>query len=585
MNIATEIVRRQAVVDPPPLHASALANRLLAARGITDTDALNFSLASLPTPESLIGIDTAVSRLLKARDSGEHILVVGDYDCDGATSTVVAMSGMASLGFSSLDYLVPNRFDMGYGLSPAIVDCACDNSRNTKQPDLILTVDNGIASIEGVERARERGIDVVVTDHHLPPAVLPRAVAIVNPNMPDARFPSGNLAGVGVMFYVLLALRSELKRRGDKHANTQLAELLDLVAIGTVADVVPLDKINRVLVEQGLRRMRAGCSRPGIRALLGVAGRSIEQMTSADIGFALGPRLNAAGRLADMRAGIECLRATDEATALRLALELDALNRSRRLIEQDMRSDADQQMERLAASDTLASDTALSIVLFNPDWHQGVIGILAGRLKEQLHRPVVVFAADGDTGMKGSARSIPGVHIRDVLQAIVAHRPGLLEKFGGHAMAAGMSLPCSRLAEFSDAFEAEVSRVLQGKLPARQWLTDGALDTAERTLDNALMLQWLMPWGQGLTAPLFDDVFEVHDSRIVGSRHLKLRVQDAAAGGTVIDAIAFNCHEAVQAGDRIRLVYSLSVNVWRERQSLQLLVSHIELDAMTGDAE
>ncbi|MEE9322593.1 MAG: single-stranded-DNA-specific exonuclease RecJ [Granulosicoccus sp.] len=579
MSTATRIVRRPAVADPLPLHTSALANRLLAARGVTESDALDFSLGSLPTPESLTGIDVAVTRLLQARNTGEHILVVGDYDCDGATSTVVALSGLTSLGFSSLDYLVPNRFDMGYGLSPAIVDCACDSNRGAKKPDLILTVDNGVASVDGVERARECGIDVVVTDHHLPPAVLPRAVAIVNPNMPDATFPSGNLAGVGVMFYVLLALRGELKRRGDRHANTQLAALLDLVAIGTVADVVPLDSVNRVLVEQGLRRMRAGYSRPGVQALLRVAGRSIEQTTSADIGFTLGPRLNAAGRLADMRAGIECLLSADESTALRLALELDALNRSRRLIEQDMRSDADQQLQQLSAEGALGGVPTFATVLFDPAWHQGVIGILAGRLKEQLHRPAVVFTADGDTGIKGSARSIPGVHIRDVLQAIVAHRPGLLEKFGGHAMAAGMSLPRARLAEFSEAFETEVSRVLQGKLPAREWCTDGALDAAERTLDNALMLQWLMPWGQGLPIPMFDDVFDVHDSRIVGSGHLKLRVQDAAAGGAVVDAIAFNCQDALQAGDRVRLVYSLSVNTWRERQSLQLLVNYLELDA------
>ena len=433
-NDLTRIVHRSEPLLKTPVHPNPLAHRILASRGVTDSAELNFALAELPTPETLLGMDAAVARLLDAREAQQRVLIVGDYDCDGATSTTLALLGLRALGFSQVNFLVPNRFEFGYGLSPAIVDVA-----RQSRPDLIVTVDNGIASVEGVEHARALGIDVVVTDHHLPPAVLPRAVAIVNPNIPGATFPSGNLAGVGVVFYVLLALRAALAKLGEAEGSVNLAQFLDLVAIGTVADVVPLDRINRTLVEQGLRRIRAQRTRAGVLALLKCAGRSVERLTSTDIGFALGPRLNAAGRLSDMRHGIDCLLTEDVQQAESLASELDELNQQRRSIEQRMQVEADLHL----ADDELAEPgmaATLGIALFDPAWHQGVIGIVAGRLKEHLHKPVVVFTADGDEGIKGSARSIPGVHIRDVLDAIATGHPGLIDKFGGHAMAAGLSL-------------------------------------------------------------------------------------------------------------------------------------------------
>ena len=429
----------------PPLHASAVAHRVLAARGVTDVNELDFSLAHLPKPDKLPGIDKAVARLQLARARQERITVVGDYDCDGATSTAVAVLGLAMMGFEQVDYLVPNRFEYGYGLSPAIVDVA-----KRGDPSLILTVDNGVASVDGVERANELGIDVVVTDHHLPPAQLPQAVAIVNPTLPNATFPSRNLAGVGVLFYVLLALRRALAEEDDVAGAAPLADLLDLVAIGTVADLVPLDRVNRTLVEQGLRRIRAGRSRPGVLALIKVAGRDHESLSTTDIGFGIAPRLNAAGRLDDIAWGIRCLLSEDALDAHELATALDTFNKERRQIEAGMRESASAQLARI---DTDSSDDRFGICLMDETWHQGVIGIVAGRLKERLHRPVVVFTADSEDTLKGSARSIPGVHVRDVLQAIVARHPGMIDKFGGHAMAAGLSLPREQVESFEEAFD------------------------------------------------------------------------------------------------------------------------------------
>ena len=549
----------------PPLHASAVAHRVLAARGVTDVNELDFSLAHLPKPDKLPGIGKAVARLQLARARQERITVVGDYDCDGATSTAVAVLGLAMMGFEQVDYLVPNRFEYGYGLSPAIVDVA-----KRGDPSLILTVDNGVASVDGVERANELGIDVVVTDHHLPPAQLPQAVAIVNPTLPNATFPSRNLAGVGVLFYVLLALRRALAEEDDVAGAAPLADLLDLVAIGTVADLVPLDRVNRTLVEQGLRRIRAGRSRPGVLALIKVAGRDHESLSTTDIGFGIAPRLNAAGRLDDIAWGIRCLLSEDALDAHELATALDTFNKERRQIEAGMRESASAQLARI---DTDSSDDRFGICLMDETWHQGVIGIVAGRLKERLHRPVVVFTADSEDTLKGSARSIPGVHVRDVLQAIAARHPGMIDKFGGHAMAAGLSLPREQFESFEEAFDEEVRRVLNDQRPTRTWVTDGSLDTEELDLDTALLLSSLMPWGQGFAAPIFTNEFLVKTAKPVGKGHLKLSVVTDHGS---LDAIAFNCTLPVQHGDWVRLVYSLDVNRWRNRVTLQLNVLHLE---------
>ena len=602
------IVRRDAPPVDDELHADPLVRRVLAARGVTEAEELRFALASLPAPDAMPGIEAAVSRLLAARAADERVLVVGDYDCDGATSTAVAVLGLRALGFARVEHTVPNRFRDGYGLSPAIVGAAIEHHA----PDLIVTVDNGVASVEGVRAAREGGIDVLVTDHHLPPDELPEAVAIVNPNLVGSRFPSGNLAGVGVIFYVLLALRAALAKESQPAARVKLAELLDLVAIGTVADVVALDRVNRTLVEQGLRRIRAGRTRPGVLALLERAGREASSIVSTDIGFALGPRLNAAGRLDDMRRGIDCLLADDPTEAAALAAELDALNVERRRVEREMRADAESRLAELSArsgsvgtgsartsgsapSGTLpgvpeslappnhgegAVGDAFGVCLFDAGWHQGVIGILAGRLKDRLHRPVVVLTSDGEHDLKGSARSIPGVHLRDVLQAIAIREPTLLAKFGGHAMAAGVTLARDRLDDFVRAFDAEVRRALGERLPAREWLSDGPLHASQRTLDTARLLGNLMPWGQGFEAPLFDGEFEVLSSRTVGNGHLKMVVaavdERGRAEGSPLDAIAFGDERVFDARQRLTLVYALDVNRWRDGESLQLMVRHVE---------
>jgi single-stranded-DNA-specific exonuclease len=577
--IAVNVRQRDVPASIDALHENNLVHRILAARGVTDSTDLSFSLADLPRPDSLPDIDKAVERLLQARERKEQIVIIGDYDCDGATSTAVAMLGLQLLGFEHIDYLIPSRFTYGYGLSPAIVDVAhADYS-----PQLIVTVDNGIASVEGVERAASLGIDVIVTDHHLAPETLPDAYALVNPNIPGAQFPGKNLAGVGVIFYTLLAVRSALVKRRDSFARAPLAQLLDLVAIGTVADVVPLDKINRTLVEQGLRRIRAGQSRPGVIALLSEAARTAENISTQDIGFGVGPRLNAAGRLDDMRLGVQCLLSDSDALAKHLAAALNSLNQKRRVIEQDMRTMADEQLAALNLTGPDVQD-AFGVCLMDDSWHQGVIGILAGRIKEQLHRPVVVFTGDDDeANLKGSARSIQGVHIRDVLQEIVAQKPGMIEKFGGHAMAAGLTLPRRYYAAFNAAFAATIKRMVSNRHAEREFLTDGSLNAAERSLENAQILANLMPWGQAFEAPVFADNFIVKTQRVVGKGHLKLTVLNnksevghTGSGDTAVDAIAFNCSAAIAPGDTIFMVYSLDVNTWRDRQSLQLRVHHLE---------
>ncbi|MEE9334876.1 MAG: single-stranded-DNA-specific exonuclease RecJ [Granulosicoccaceae bacterium] len=571
---APVIKRREVPELAERLHSSPLAHRLLAARGVVDKSDLDYSLANLPKPDTLLDIDTATQRLLLARQQQQRIVVVGDYDCDGATSTTLAILGLKALGYQHVSYFVPNRFEYGYGLSPAIVDALAGG-----EPQLIVTVDNGVASVEGVERASKLGIDVIVTDHHLPPTVLPRATAIINPSIPGSRFPSKNLAGVGVCFYVLLALRQVLDAAGLLDDKVNLAEFLDLVAIGTVADVVPLDSINRTLVEQGIRRIRRGVTRPGVLALLAKAGCAAETLSTMDIGFALGPRINAAGRLDDMTRGVETLMTTDKAQAVMFAQELDQLNQQRRSIERSMRSEAELQLAEEAMTDAQESD-GFSVVLFNENWHQGVIGILAGRIKEAQHKPVVIFAADGEQVIKGSARSIPGVHIRDIFERIAARHPDRIEKFGGHAMAAGLTIERRYFAEFAEAFEQEVRIWLKDERPNREWLTDGELYQHEFDLQHALILENLAPWGQGFDAPVFDGEFCLISAAEVGTGHLKLQLKplfsEADNDARPVNAIAFNQADDWQSGEIIKLVYRLGVNRYRGSQNLQLEVQHIQ---------
>ncbi|CAD5377220.1 ssDNA exonuclease, 5' --_ 3'-specific [Pseudomonas sp. OF001] len=553
--------------DLPPL-----LTRLYAARGVQSAAELDKALARLIPYRELLGIDAAVELLVAALEQRQRIVIVGDFDADGATASSVGVLALRMLGAAHVDYLVPNRFEYGYGLTPEIVAVALE-----KRPELLITVDNGISSIDGVAAAKAAGLAVLVTDHHLPGHELPAADAIVNPNQPGCSFPSKALAGVGVIFYVLLALRARLReldwfaRRGIVEPN--LAELLDLVALGSVADVVPLDANNRILVHQGLARIRAGRARPGLRALLEVAGRDHRRITSTDLGFILGPRLNAAGRLDDMSLGIECLLCEDEALARDMAQQLDALNQDRKAIEQGMQREALAQLK-----DLKVEELPFGLCLFDADWHQGVIGILASRLKERYHRPTIAFADAGDGVLKGSARSIPGFHIRDALDAVAARHPGLISKFGGHAMAAGLSLPQENFGAFAAAFDAEARRQLVEDDLAGRLLTDGALSAEEFRLDLAQQLRHAGPWGQHFPEPLFHGVFEIVQQRIVGERHLKL-VLKTECGRAQLDAIAFNIDRELWPNPNVRwaeVAYKLDVNEYRGQESVQLLVAHIE---------
>jgi single-stranded-DNA-specific exonuclease len=520
-------------------------------------------------------MDGAVVLLRQAVVRGERILVVGDFDADGATSTALALRALRAMGAGDVDYLVPNRFEYGYGLTPEIVEVAAG-----LKPDLIITVDNGVASIEGVAVAKARGIQVLVTDHHLPGERLPEADAMVNPNLRDDPFPSKSLAGVGVIFYVMAALRAALRSQGWFEerglAEPNMAQFLDLVALGTVADVVALDHNNRILVEQGLRRIRSGCAIAGIGALLEIAGRNPRSVVASDLGFAVGPRLNAAGRLKDMSLGIECLLSDDRGQARNIAAELDALNRERREIEDQMQAEALVLVDGLprAAEGTM---TACGLCLYDARWHQGVIGILASRIKERYHRPVIAFADAGGAELKGSARSIPGLHIRDVLDALATTHTGLISRFGGHAMAAGLSLPRENLDAFREAFDAAVREALCGEALERRLLSDGELSTAELTLDAAETIRYGGPWGQGFPEPVFDGEFTVLDHRVVGRRHLKLIVRPREAM-TRLDAIVFNfeTHGWEPGRARVRLAYRLDVNEYQGVRRVQLVVSHLE---------
>jgi single-stranded-DNA-specific exonuclease len=543
--------------------------RAYAARGVRDSGELALTLDKLMPVSTLDSIEPAVALILEHRD--RRILVIGDFDADGATSTALIVRCLRAWGFAAVDFLVPNRFEFGYGLTPEIVGLAAERA-----PSLIVTVDNGISSIAGVAAARARGIKVLITDHHLPGATLPAADVIVNPNVPGSRFGSRTLAGVGVAFYVMAAVRRELDRRGMV-VMPPVTDFLDLVALGTVADLVPLDVNNRVLVAQGIRRIRAGRAVAGIRALLAIGQRNVAQLTSADLGFTIGPRLNAAGRLDDMSIGIRCLLADSDSEALSLATRLDALNSERREIEAKMQGVA------LAAVQSLREPGGNGpirhgVCLFDTAWHQGVVGLVASRIKDRIRRPVIAFARAGDGGLRGSARSVPGIHIRDVLDAIAARHPELISRFGGHAMAAGLSLDEIHLDAFARAFDAEIARWRDPSIPANRVETDGELSNDEIALETAQALRDGGPWGQAFPEPCFDGRFAIKNARVVGEKHLKMWVttHDAARA---FDAIAFNFKGAdenprLPEGD-VRLVYRLDINEYKGERRLQLLVDHV----------
>jgi len=547
--------------------------RVYASRGITDQAQLGRHLAELLPDNQLKDIELAAGRIADAIEQQQSILIVGDFDCDGATSTALAVLGLRGLGGQQVNYLVPDRFRFGYGLSPELVEFASANS-----PQLIITVDNGISSLEGVDKAAQLGIDVVVTDHHLAGEQLPKAVAIVNPNQPACSFAAKSTCGVGVMFYVLIAVRRELLQRDwftrQNLAAANLAELLDLVALGTVADVVPLEQNNRALVFQGIKRIRAGRARPGLLALIEVAGRRREKLVASDLGFAIAPRLNAAGRLEDMSIGIECLLTDHPERARELAQQLDQLNVERRAIEREMQQQAVGYLDEL--SEQLQGASGVS--LFDERWHQGVIGILASRIKERTFRPTIAFAPGEGGEVKGSGRSIPGFHMRDGLALINTQNPGLIKKFGGHAMAAGLTLDAENLPAFNSAFAKLVADSMQGDDLTRVLETDGQLSGAEFNLELAQLFREAGPWGHQFPEPLFDNQFEILQQRLVGKQHLKLVLMEPLSG-VAVDAIQFNIDTAQWPNEgisRVRVVYKLDINEFRGQRSVQLLIEHLE---------
>jgi single-stranded-DNA-specific exonuclease len=546
-----------------------ILKRVYAARGATTAADLELGLERMLPVGSLDGVEAAAELVAQHVAAGNRILVIGDFDADGATASALVVRALRRFGHANIGYLVPDRFRFGYGLTPEIVAVAAERA-----PRLIITVDNGVSSLEGVAAARAGGIDVLITDHHLPGATLPAASAIVNPNLPGSTFGSRALAGVGVAFYVLLALG---RRLGIPAATT--AELLDLVALGTVADVVPLDHNNRVLVQAGLKRIRAGRCVPGVAALLAVARRGLADVGVTELGFFVGPRLNAAGRLEDMSIGIECLLTDDPAEAARLAAQLDALNTERRSIEGKMQDEAQAIVRRLQLGDE-ASALPAALSLYDPEWHPGVVGLVAARVKETLHRPVIAFAPAGEGMARGSARSVAGVHVRDALEAVATQRPGLIERFGGHAMAAGLTLGVARLPEFGQAFAAEVARrAAPGQLDGIL-LTDGALEPAQMSLALAERLRAAGPFGSGFPEPSFDGEFVVVEARVLGDRHLKMWLRPDARAAPQ-EAIAFgwlarpgSSVPRVQA--RVRIVYRLDVNEYQGVRRPQLLVDYLE---------
>ena len=583
MPLNASLIRRREADISSKLQAAALPEalkRVYANRGITDPAALSLTLDQLHPPRQLKGIEEAAELLADAIEGDGRVLIIGDFDADGATSSAMAVSVLRQMGLREVAYLVPNRFEFGYGLTPEIVELAA-----AQMPDLIVTVDNGISSVEGVAAAQAMGISVLVTDHHLPGAQLPTAEVIVNPNQPGCAFPSKALAGVGVMFYVLSALRAELRERrwfdSQGLSEPNLGDALDLVALGTVADVVPLDRNNRILVAAGLARIRSGRARPGIEALFEVAGKDYRQATSTDLGFIVGPRLNAAGRLDDMSIGIECLLAESSMEARERAETLHRLNRERRDIEQSMEHDA---LEQLATLELDSDALPFAMVLFDPGWHQGVIGILASRVRERVHRPTVIFAEVGEGMLKGSGRSIPGLHLRDVLDLVATRHPGLLSKFGGHAMAAGLTLAKGDLNRFTEALEAAVAETLSHVPPQAVEDSDGALGAGDLGLQLAESLSAGGPWGQHFPEPAFDGVFDVLQHRIVGEKHLKLTL---SVEGAEIGGIAFNIDvNGWQARPlkRIHALYRLDINEYRGERNPQLVIrSFWPADANSSD--
>ena len=552
--------------------AGSMLARIYASRGIESTDDLDLSMERLLDPSGLTGMEAAVNLLHAALERDARILFVGDFDADGATSVALGMTALRAMGSSRVDYVVPNRFEFGYGLTPEIVAFA-----QSRDPDVLVTVDNGVSSVEGVARAKALGWQVLITDHHLPGAELPAADAIVNPNLADCGFASKSLAGVGVIFYVMVALRTRLRELGwfaEKGlTEPNLAELLDLVALGTVADVVPLDRNNRILVRAGLRRIRNGLVRPGIAALCGVARRKPERLTSADLGYALGPRLNAAGRLEDMSLGIDCLLASDIDSAFERAERLNELNRARRDIESDMTEEALAIVERIDPDEGMP----VGLCLFDEGFHQGIVGILASRLRERFHRPVIVCApagADevGRAELRGSGRSVPGFHLRDALEAIATRNPGLLQRFGGHAMAAGLTISRWQFHRFADAFDSEVRRHLSESSLTGMLETDGELEDDELTLDNARRIELGGPWGQTFPEPLFQGEFDVVVTRPVGERHTRLVL---SLGDRMVDAIAFNTRLDADV-ERILAAYRLGIDDHGDVETLQLVIEYLE---------
>lgn len=573
--MSLRVVRRAAaagVLLAPGLHP--VLTRAYAARGVRSAEELDISLSRLLPVGTLEGIPAAVDLLLAHRTGG-RVLVIGDFDADGATSSALVVRSLRRLGFSSVDFLVPNRFEFGYGLTPEIVALAAGRS-----PTLIVTVDNGVSSHAGVAAARTRGIDVLVTDHHLPGPVLPDANVVVNPNLTDSRFGSRALAGVGVAFYTMAALERRLVQEGGMGGGAPVvAQLLDLVALGTVADVVPLDANNRVLIAQGMKRIRAGHCVAGIRALLAIAGRGATDLTAADLAFGVAPRLNAAGRIDDMSIGIQCLLADDAEEAQRLAVRLDQLNEERRTIEARMQEEALAAVRRLNEPGPEAVRRS-GVCLFDEGWHQGVVGLVASRVKDRLRRPVIAFALAAPDTLRGSARSVTGVHIRDVLEALATRHPDLISRFGGHAMAAGLQLPRARLDEFARAFDAEVERQMGGRAGADAIETDGELAVGEIALATAEALRAGGPWGQAFPEPSFDGLFNIRNARVIGERHVKMWVEPPASGRS-FDAVAFN-HLGGGGGavgelpaGLAQLVYRLDVNEYQGERRLQLLIDHL----------
>ncbi|MBJ7552306.1 single-stranded-DNA-specific exonuclease RecJ [Marinomonas ostreistagni] len=541
------------------------------ARGVIGPEELEYKLASLAHPKQFFDINNAATILADAIEQEKRIVIVGDFDADGATSTTLGILALTAMGAVEPQYIVPNRFEYGYGLTPEIVTLVQE-----QEADVLVTVDNGIASIDGVAAAKAAGMQVIVTDHHLPGDVLPNADAIVNPNHPDCQFPSKSLAGVGVIFYVMSALRAQLTQRGwfeRAHIpRPNMSEYLDIVALGTVADVVPLDANNRILVQQGLARIQAGKARPGILALLELGGREASRVKATDLGFVVGPRLNAAGRLDDMSIGIECLLSEQAFLARSYAEQLDQLNRERKAIESDMK----QQAEQSLASIEEVSDLPYGMCFYQEDWHQGVIGILASRMKEKCHRPVIAFAKADEETLKGSARSIPGVHIRDALDLLAKRHPALLSKFGGHAMAAGMSIKAEHYEAFSKAFDQIIEEWVTPEQLEATVYTDGELAPEDFSLEFAEQLRVAGPWGQAFPEPCFDGTFEVLQQRIVGEKHLKLTLREPNSG-MLIDGIHFFCDLSVwpNQAQLARLVYKLDINEFRGQRNLQLMVDHI----------